>query len=117
MAVVSNSEGTVEALLHDLGLRRYFRTVLDSWVVGIAKPDPRIFAQALAELDVPPAEAVMVGDSPSADIAGAASAGVPGALLDPFDLYPDETAPRFSGFADFANAMLSTRNFVDSSRG
>jgi putative hydrolase of the HAD superfamily len=106
LAVVSNSEGTVEAMLKDVGLRGYLETVVDSSVVGVVKPDPEIFRLALERLGLAPAEVVMVGDSPSADIAGARAIGARAALLDPFDLYPSVDAPRFHDLARFTDALL-----------
>lgn len=44
--------------------------------VGVAKPDPRIFAIALERLGVAPGQALFVGDSPEHDLRGAAAAGV-----------------------------------------
>jgi len=44
--------------------------------VGIAKPDPRIFAIALDRLAVQPSQALFVGDSPEHDLRGAAAAGI-----------------------------------------
>jgi putative hydrolase of the HAD superfamily len=109
LAVVSNSEGTIVGLLADTGLGHCFDAVLDSWVEGVSKPDPRIFALALDRLGVAAADAIMVGDSPAADIAGAEAAGVRAALLDPYDLHPGESAARFAGFADFAESLLASR--------
>jgi HAD superfamily hydrolase (TIGR01549 family) len=43
---------------------------------GISKPDPRIFHIALERLGVAAADAVMVGDSWTADITGASRAGI-----------------------------------------
>ncbi len=106
LAVVSNSEGTIERMLAEVGLLSCFDTVVDSWVVGLAKPDPRIFELALRHLDVPPHDAVHVGDSPAADVAGARSAGVRAALVDPFDFHEACDAPRFRDFAAFADAVL-----------
>ena len=108
LAVVSNSEGTIEAMLEEVGLRPFFGAVVDSTVVGVAKPDPRIFHMALDRLRVAPAEAIMVGDSPTGDITGARSAGIPAALLDPFDLYPWVDAPRFDDVAAFTTSLLSS---------
>ena len=55
-------------------------TLIDALVVseeaGVSKPDPAIFAIALDRLGVTPASAVMLGDSWSADIVGAARAGI-----------------------------------------
>jgi HAD superfamily hydrolase (TIGR01509 family) len=112
LAVISNSEGTIAALLAEAGLAGQFDLVLDSWVEGISKPDPRIFALALGRLGVAPGDAIMVGDSPAADIAGAAAAGVRAALLDPYDLHADALQPgasaaRFASFAAFAAALLA----------
>ena len=44
--------------------------------VGAAKPDRRIFALALARLDVPASEALYVGDDEDRDVAGARAAGL-----------------------------------------
>lgn len=107
LAVVSNSEGTVEALLRDIGMAAFFDVIVDSWHVGFVKPDPRIFAYTLEKLDVGPADAMMIGDSLRADVGGAEAAGVRAALLDPFDLYPDAPVPRFARFPDFVDAVLA----------
>ena len=56
--------------LHCLG------TIIDSTVLGIAKPDVRIFEAALSELDVEPSQAVYVGDSYAADMVGGKNAGM-----------------------------------------
>lgn len=106
LAVVSNSEGTVNAVLEEVGLARHLDTVVDSWVVGVAKPDPRIFHIALDHLGVPAAHAVMVGDSPAADVAGAKAAGVAAILLDPLDLHPATDAPRFPDLPTYVNSLL-----------
>lgn len=109
LAVVSNSEGTVEAMLNDVGLGRHIETVVDSWVVGIAKPDPRIFHLALDRLGVAAHEAIMVGDIPVADIAGAQAAGIRAVLIDPLALHSAAEVPRFTDVAAFVNALLGGR--------
>ena len=43
---------------------------------GFDKPDPRIFRHACSLAEVPPSEAVFVGDRPDVDIAGAKAAGM-----------------------------------------
>jgi HAD superfamily hydrolase (TIGR01509 family) len=109
LAVVSNSEGTIEAALAEAGLRPLLDAVVDSTVVGVAKPDPRIFHIALERIDVAPGDAIMVGDSPTADVTGARGAGLRAALLDPFDLYSWVEAPRFRDVPAFADALLRAR--------
>lgn len=47
----------------------------------LGKPAPEFFAAALASIDCPPEDAVMVGDDAEADIAGSLRAGLGRALL------------------------------------
>jgi HAD superfamily hydrolase (TIGR01509 family) len=106
LAIVSNSEGTVEALLERMGLKGHFEAVVDSWHLGVTKPDPAIFHHALERLKVDPADAVMVGDSMKADVGGAIAAGMRGVLIDPFDLHADVQVPRYPSFAAFTEALV-----------
>ena len=94
MVAVSNSDGTVERLLCDCGLRSFFLAVVDSHVVGYAKPDPRIFEHALALSRSDPARTLHVGDMYYADVMGAEAAGIHAVLLDPFDDWTDHDCPR-----------------------
>ena len=73
-AVLSNSEGRLAELLAEIGLADAFEVIVDSGRVGIEKPDPRIFELVLAELGAP-GPAIHIGDSWSADIAGALAVG------------------------------------------
>lgn len=76
VAAVSNSEGHVADLLAEIGLAPLFHAIIDSARVGVAKPDPRIFALTLDALGVrEPRVAVHVGDSWAADVEGALAAG------------------------------------------
>jgi 4-nitrophenyl phosphatase len=47
----------------------------------VGKPQPELFHQALGILGNEPARAVMIGDSPESDIAGAQAAGIPSILV------------------------------------
>jgi HAD superfamily hydrolase (TIGR01549 family) len=64
--------------LQTLGLHNYFdlRTIAVSGDLGVRKPNPAIFLHALDALKVAPQEAIMVGDSLSADIIGAQRLGI-----------------------------------------
>ena len=108
MAVVSNSEGTVEAMLKSVGLDRYLETVVDSWVVGVAKPDPAIFKIALDRLGVPASSAVMLGDVPAIDVDGARAAGVTPILLDPLGLFGDLDVQRVPDVPTYVNQLLGS---------
>jgi putative hydrolase of the HAD superfamily len=107
LAVVSNSEGTIEQMLVEIGLRPLLDAVVDSSVVGVTKPDPRIFQIALDRLGLAPGDALMVGDSPSADVDGASAAGIRAALIDPYDFYPWSRAPRFRDVPALTDSLLA----------
>jgi putative hydrolase of the HAD superfamily len=81
--VISNSNGSVRSILEETGLAAHLDFVIDSSVVGVEKPDPRIFQLGLSEAAVASAEAVYVGDLYSVDVLGARGAGLDGVLLDP----------------------------------
>jgi putative hydrolase of the HAD superfamily len=82
-AVISNSNGTVRSILETLGLASRLDFVLDSFEVGVEKPDPRIFGLAIERAGVSPGEAVYVGDLYSVDVRGAHATGMDAILLDP----------------------------------
>lgn len=75
MALVSNFYGNIDAVLRDMGIRKYFRHIVESAVIGIRKPDPRIFAVGCLALDMQPEHILVVGDSLSKDIRPARSLG------------------------------------------
>jgi putative hydrolase of the HAD superfamily len=107
VAVISNSEGMLEALLRDVGLLGALDLVVDSGVVGIEKPDPRIFRIALDRFEVPPSRALHLGDIYATDVLGARAAGVRVALVDPYGhlagTHPD--VPRVPGAKEVADAL------------
>lgn len=80
IAALSNSEGHLADLLAEIELAPLFDAIVDSGRVGVAKPDPRIFAITLDQLGVPPGivesgVVVHIGDSWAADVEGALAAG------------------------------------------
>lgn len=82
-ACISNSNGTVAAILEGLGLGRHLDFVIDSSQVGVEKPDPRIFRIALERAGMAATDAVYVGDLYSVDVLGARAAGLNAILMDP----------------------------------
>jgi HAD superfamily hydrolase (TIGR01509 family) len=76
LGVIAGVPGNLAACLGELGILHVFSAVIDSAVVGFEKPDARIFAAALAALDVEANAAWMVGDDPEADIRAAAALGL-----------------------------------------
>jgi putative hydrolase of the HAD superfamily len=106
LGVVSNSDGRVEQALEAAGLRRYFDVVIDSALVGVEKPDPRIFQAALERLGVEPDEALYVGDLYRVDVIGARAAGIEAILLGHAD-EADTSCRSVRSIEDLVNQLLS----------
>jgi putative hydrolase of the HAD superfamily len=94
LGVVSNADGRVAASLASFGLARHLEVIVDSHVVGVEKPDPRIFELALEACGSPAAEAVFVGDIYEIDVRGARAAGIAPVLIDPLLRYAGIDCPR-----------------------
>lgn len=96
VAIVSNNNGTAieQCLRHEIcqigpGALPSVAAIVDSEIVQIVKPDPRIFTPALEALGSDPGRTLYVGDTVHADVHGARAAGMPVVQLDPLDLHRD----------------------------
>lgn len=78
LGIFSNAgdDQDVQELIEHFGVRSYFDFVLTSAACFYRKPHPRAFEIALAQWNISPHEAVMIGDSLEADIAGAKNSGM-----------------------------------------
>ncbi|MEG4025781.1 MULTISPECIES: HAD-IA family hydrolase [unclassified Microcoleus] len=76
LAVVSNFDSRIYAVLKALNLADYFRSVTISTEVGAAKPQSQIFAAALQKHNCIAEKALHIGDSFKADYCGAKNAGL-----------------------------------------
>ena len=81
VVLVSNFYGNINAILDDFGLEPYFKAVIESAIVGVRKPDPKIYALGVEALGLKPEEVLVVGDSFSKDIVPAKSIGCKTAWL------------------------------------
>ena len=75
MVLVSNFYGNIATVLREFSLDGIFQQVVESAVVGIRKPDSRIFTLGVEALDLDPSDVVVVGDSIDKDIIPARQAG------------------------------------------
>ncbi len=82
LAVVSNWDISLHDVLAELHWTSRFGAVVTSAELGVAKPDPRPFAVALAALGVAAVDAMYVGDELETDVAGAGRAGLRAVLID-----------------------------------
>ena len=111
LGVVSNFTGNLEPCLRELELRSCFTVVADSAVVGVAKPDPRIFSGVLAQLDASADRAWMVGDNFETDIRPAGALGMRTCWLAPLDRrVPGGAVPtaRIAHLPDLEGALRCT---------
>jgi FMN phosphatase YigB (HAD superfamily) len=111
--VVSNAYGQIEGVLAreicQIGPGRHveMRCIVDSHLVGVAKPDPAIFDHALphfAEFDR--SRIAYVGDSVTMDVHGARSAGLHPVLIDPYGDHVGVDYETVASVDDLADELL-----------
>jgi len=113
VAILSNSDGTVEAQLRELGICQVGAghgapvcAIADSTVVGIAKPDPRIFHHVAEAIGVAPDRCLYVGDTVRYDVLGARAAGFHPYHFDPHGLCRSSDAhPHLRSLAEVASLV------------
>lgn len=94
LAVISNSDGKIDAVLRRCGIADCFQSITDSGNVGHEKPHPGIFQAALSKMNAQPAQSLYVGDVYSVDYAGARQAGMQAILFDVAGAYRQREFPR-----------------------
>jgi len=87
VALVTNATDRLDEDLAGFGLDRAFDAVVNSSVLGVAKPSAGFFAAACAAVHTPPRQCLLLDDQPR-NIAGARAAGL--------------FAHRYAGHADLA---------------
>lgn len=100
IAVISNADGKIDAVLSRCGIYDCFASITDSGNVGHEKPHPAIFAAALREMKADPADSLYVGDVYSVDYAGARNAGMQAVLFDVAGAYRKQEFPRVESLND-----------------
>jgi HAD superfamily hydrolase (TIGR01549 family) len=102
LGLVSNTSRDLAAFVRHFGLD------VDAWLAsgsyGKVKPSPLIFRAALELVACEPADALMVGDSPEDDVAGARAVGMRALLLDREGRYPD-AQERIESLAELPAAL------------
>ena len=74
LVLVSNFYGNIHTILQDFRLE-YFQDVIESSVVGVRKPDPKIFMMGVEALGLEPEDTVVIGDSFTKDVVPAHQIG------------------------------------------
>jgi putative hydrolase of the HAD superfamily len=87
LAVATNAtesaEAEIRAALARVELDHFFERIYCFRTLGRQKPDPVYFTAILADLELPPERVVMVGDSFTADVAGAVQCGLAAVWFNP----------------------------------
>ncbi len=114
VAVVTNNNGTAVQQCIDHGICQLdegplpkVAAIVDSTVVQISKPDPRIFDPAIDALSTDRARTLYVGDTVHADVHGADAAGLPVVQLDPYDLHDDHDHWRLPDVVALADLLTA----------
>jgi HAD superfamily hydrolase (TIGR01509 family) len=100
IAVISNSDGHIDAVLERCGIGDCFASITDSGTVGHEKPHPEIFAAALRAMNADPAESLYVGDLYSVDYVGARNCGMDAVLFDVAGTYREQEFARVASLAE-----------------
>ncbi|MFZ9696634.1 MAG: HAD family hydrolase [Ilumatobacteraceae bacterium] len=111
--IVSNASGQIESTLQVSGICQVgsgplasVRCVIDSHVVGVEKPDPRIFDHALVHFDgIERSRIAYVGDSLVMDVRGSRAAGLHPILVDPYDDAADHDVDRIKTLGDLLSLV------------
>jgi FMN phosphatase YigB (HAD superfamily) len=104
LGLISNRTMPLTETVNKLGLDGIFDMILAAGEIGIWKPNPHIFAHALAQFDdLMAAECVYVGDNYYADGCGADAAGWLPIIFDPNDLYTFSSYKRINHLDELLN--------------
>ena len=74
--ITNGFEEAQEKKMTTANIKQYFKTITNSEMVGVKKPNPKIFNFALNLAKANPSESIMIGDSLEADIEGAHKIGM-----------------------------------------
>ena len=105
LGVISNWDSRLISTLENIGLARYFDFILPSAVVGSAKPDKKIFEEALRRSGVAAHEACHIGDEMRTDVDGAQAVGIHPILLDRDNRFDLAGVTRVASFAELNPSM------------
>ena len=75
MVLVTNFYGNMPVVLEEFNLAKYFKSIVESSVVGLRKPDPALYALGVKELEIPAENIMVIGDSYRKDIYPAREVG------------------------------------------
>jgi len=102
--IISNWDTTLPEKVHDL-LPYTFFPIIGSAVVGVSKPDKKIFQIALQEANVAPAQCWYIGDSLIQDMEPATRIGMHVILIDRYAVHPEYTGVRIQSLLELPKVL------------
>lgn len=75
LVLVTNFYGNMPVVLNEFKLKEYFREIVESSIVGLRKPDPKLFELGVKCLGLPTDSVAVIGDSYKKDIYPASTIG------------------------------------------
>jgi FMN phosphatase YigB (HAD superfamily) len=108
LGIISDWDPSLEEMLRGMGVMEHMSAIAVSEIVGVTKPDPRLFQDALRQIPAAPEESLHIGDLRELDVAGAHAAGMSAVLFDWRRREPDlEIAARVESFDALCDLLLS----------
>ncbi|MBO3117261.1 YjjG family noncanonical pyrimidine nucleotidase [Winogradskyella sp. DF17] len=103
--ITNGFEEAQERKLQNAEIRQYFNTVTNSEMVGVKKPNPKIFNFALHQAKAEAEESIMIGDSLEADIEGANKVGIEGILFCSHNHYSSANVKKINQLIELKNYL------------
>lgn len=105
VGVVSNWNSTLRDQLQKYFPEQLFSPIVVSEEYGTAKPDQRIYREALHQTGLHPNEILFIGDSIRLDIVPAIQTGLTALLVDRYGLYPAYNGLRIASFTELPGLL------------
>jgi len=105
LAVLSNNDSRLRAILRDLGVTDLFEHLFISSEIGHEKPAQEIFREAERVLGTAPADMLHLGDSYSRDVKGALAAGWQAVLYFSEETELPAGVARIAGFPELLDLL------------
>jgi len=103
--ITNGFEEAQERKMKTSNIRSYFKTITNSEMVGVKKPNPKIFNFALDIANANVEESIMIGDSLEADIEGADNIGMDTIHFDYKDLHDTHNFKRITNLKAIENHL------------
>ena len=108
LGIISNNDGRIDAKCDEVGIREYFDIIADSTILGLTKPDSRIFNFVLDKLKLSSSEAIHVGDLYGSDVMGGLNAGLDVVWLNKRQVRFAEIPSCLSQFEKFSGGHIAS---------